>query len=157
MQSYFNKNGSSDDLIFITVLYKDNSLAVADMALLKNHLKKEIQNFIFQGVRFKMIGNREMVPSDILEVIEETESATTYCKSLITQFAISYSGRDEIIRAVKKAMDGKVNLRNLQIAGLTVDVLLQEANKQGIQDLRQVFFAQYTTEGKVDFILDERG
>jgi len=32
LQSYFNKNGSSDDLIFITVLYKDNSLAVADMA-----------------------------------------------------------------------------------------------------------------------------
>ncbi len=58
---------------------------------------------------------------------------------------------------VSLIMDGKVNLRNLQIAGLTVDVLLQEANKQGIQDLRQVFFAQYTTEGKVDFILDERG
>lgn len=32
LQSYFNKNASSDDLIFITVLYKDNSLAVADMA-----------------------------------------------------------------------------------------------------------------------------
>lgn len=54
-------------------------------------------------------------------------------------------------------MDGKVNLKNLQIAGITMDVLLQEAGKQGIDDLRQVFFAQYTTEGKVDFFLNERG
>jgi len=96
------------------------------MALLKNHLKKEIQNFIFQGVRFKMIGNREMVPSDILEVIEETESATTYCKSLITQFAISYSGRDEIIRAVKKAM--KQNIKAEQLDEKLFNSLLDAAN-----------------------------
>lgn len=49
-----------------------------------------------------MIGNRDMIPKNILNVIEETESATSECKELIAQFAISYGGRDEIIRAVKK-------------------------------------------------------
>ncbi|WP_141266281.1 isoprenyl transferase [Thermodesulfovibrio sp. Kuro-1] len=72
------------------------------MDLLQNHLRKETQTFISQGVRFKMIGNRDMIPKNILNVIEETESATSECKELIAQFAISYGGRDEIIRAVKK-------------------------------------------------------
>lgn len=72
------------------------------MDLLQNHLRKETQTFISQGVRFKMIGNRDMIPKHILNVIEETESATRECKELIAQFAISYGGRDEIIRTVKK-------------------------------------------------------
>lgn len=73
------------------------------MELLQSHLKKETKNFISQGVRFKMIGNRSLMPIDILSVIEETEKITTECKELIAQFAISYSGRDEIIRAIKEA------------------------------------------------------
>ncbi|MCS7215697.1 MAG: isoprenyl transferase [Thermodesulfovibrio sp.] len=72
------------------------------MSLLQNHLKKETQTFLSQGIRFKMIGNREMIPSDILKVIEETENITSECKTLIAQFAISYGGRDEIIRVAKR-------------------------------------------------------
>lgn len=72
------------------------------MDLLQNHLRKETQTFISQGVKFKMIGNRDMLPKHILNVIEQTESATNECKKIVTQFAISYGGRDEIIRAIKK-------------------------------------------------------
>jgi uncharacterized membrane protein YcaP (DUF421 family) len=53
-------------------------------------------------------------------------------------------------------MDGSVNLKNLQLAGITVDALAQEASKQQINDLRDVFFAQYTTEGKIDFFLKDK-
>lgn len=74
------------------------------MELLQNHLKREINNFISQGIRFKMIGNRSLIPDNILFVIEEAEKATANCKQLLAQFAISYSGRDEIIRAVKRAL-----------------------------------------------------
>ncbi|MCS7214856.1 MAG: TlpA disulfide reductase family protein [Thermodesulfovibrio sp.] len=31
MQAYLNKNGNPDDLIFLTVLYKDNPMVVSDM------------------------------------------------------------------------------------------------------------------------------
>lgn len=72
------------------------------MELLQNHLKKETSLFVSQGVRFKMIGNRQMIPSHILKIIEETEQKTKDCNNLIAQFAISYGGRDEILRAVKK-------------------------------------------------------
>ncbi|HHV35419.1 MAG TPA: DUF421 domain-containing protein [Syntrophomonadaceae bacterium] len=53
-------------------------------------------------------------------------------------------------------MDGKVILRNLQLVGITLDVLQQQAQAQQINDLREVFFAQYTTEGKIDFFLKGR-
>lgn len=51
-------------------------------------------------------------------------------------------------------VDGQVNLRNLQVVGITVDVLQQQAKAQQISDLREVFFAQYNTEGKIDFFLE---
>lgn len=83
------------------------------MNLLKTHLKKETQNFINQGIRFKMIGNRQMIPDEILNVIEETEKKTYECNKLIAQFAISYGGRDEIIRAIRKAAQEKINLETI--------------------------------------------
>lgn len=83
------------------------------MDLLQNHLKKETQTFISQGVRFRMIGNREMIPEHILNVIEETESVTSKCKELIAQFAISYGGRDEIMRAIKKIIINSINPEKL--------------------------------------------
>ncbi|CEO88048.1 YetF domain-containing protein [Syntrophaceticus schinkii] len=53
-------------------------------------------------------------------------------------------------------MDGNVMLENLKLAGITIDVLQQQARTQQITDLREVFFAQYTTEGKIDFFLKGR-
>ncbi|MEJ5227348.1 isoprenyl transferase [Thermodesulfovibrio sp.] len=79
------------------------------MELLKSHLKKETNNFISQGVRFKMIGNRSLMPADILSAIEETEKITSDCSQLIAQFAISYSGRDEILRAIREAIKRKIS------------------------------------------------
>lgn len=75
------------------------------MELLQSHLKKETPNFIEQGIRFKMIGNRELIPKEILSAIEETERHTKNCQNLLAQFAISYSGRDEIVRAIKRIIE----------------------------------------------------
>lgn len=79
------------------------------MELLRAHLIKETPNFVEQGIRFRMIGNRSLIPSEILHAIEETERETSKGKKLIAQFAISYSGRDEIVRAIKKIVDLKIS------------------------------------------------
>ncbi len=78
------------------------------MGLLENHLKKEKEIFLTYGVKFKMIGNRLHIPKSVLSVIEETEKDTAHCEKLTAQFAISYSGRDEIIRALKKIIEQKI-------------------------------------------------
>ncbi|HHW40450.1 MAG TPA: DUF421 domain-containing protein [Syntrophomonadaceae bacterium] len=54
-------------------------------------------------------------------------------------------------------LDGHVNLHNLQLAGITVDTLMQQAEARGIDDLRDVFFAQLTTDGTIDFHLKGEG
>ena len=54
-------------------------------------------------------------------------------------------------------VDGQVNLRNLQVLGITVDVLQQQAKAQQIDDLREVFYAQYNTKGKIDFYFEGKG
>lgn len=63
---------------------------------------------------------------------------------------------DEPHFPISVIMDGKVILQNLQLVGITLDVLQQQAQAQQINDLREVFFAQYTTEGKIDFFLKGR-
>jgi|UniRef100_A0A7C4AK04 undecaprenyl diphosphate synthase len=83
------------------------------MEILQRELKKETPNFISQGVRFRMIGNREMLSSNILKMIEETESATSHCRQIIAQFAISYSGRDEVLRAIKKLFEKNIKADEL--------------------------------------------
>lgn len=79
------------------------------MDLLKKHLQRELNNFLLQGIRFIMIGNRSFIPKEILDIIEKTERETTHCREIITQFAISYSGRDEIIRSISKAIRQKID------------------------------------------------
>lgn len=48
-------------------------------------------------------------------------------------------------------IDGNVNLRNLKLARLTLDQLVTAAKDQQINDLGEVFFAQLTTTGQLDF------
>ncbi|HEX8949821.1 MAG TPA: isoprenyl transferase [Dissulfurispiraceae bacterium] len=74
------------------------------MALLETTLKKEFLNFMRENIRFRIIGNREKLPENIRAIVEVVENETAKNKGLIFQCALSYGGRDEIIRAFKKAI-----------------------------------------------------
>ncbi len=74
------------------------------MGLLESSLKGEFLNFMKEGIRFKVIGNRDKLPENIKVIIEGVEQATEKNNKLVLQCALSYGGRDEIIRAVKKAV-----------------------------------------------------
>ena len=74
------------------------------MTLLETTLQKEFENFMKEGVRFRIIGNREKLPEHIRAVMEIAEQETRNNNNLILQCALSYGGRDEIIRALKKAV-----------------------------------------------------
>jgi len=74
------------------------------MGLLESTLKGEFLNFKSNGIRFRAIGDRDRLPENIRGVIELIEEETRNNDRLILQCALSYGGRDEIIRAVKKAL-----------------------------------------------------
>ena len=75
------------------------------MGLLESALKGEFLNFMKEGIRFRVIGNRDRLSENIRSIIEGVEQATEKNRGLVMQCALSYGGRDEIIRAVRKALD----------------------------------------------------
>ncbi len=83
------------------------------MELLKNYLNAERDNMKRQGIRFMTIGNRDMLPGDILTLIKETEDATKDGKAMNLILCLSYGGRDEIIRAVRKLLKEKIDPESL--------------------------------------------
>lgn len=72
------------------------------MNLLETALKNDLLTFMKEGVRFRVIGNRQKLSPGTRSIIEAVEQETSGNKGITLQCALSYGGRDEIIRAVKK-------------------------------------------------------
>ncbi len=83
------------------------------MKILEFYLKNEFDALIGKDVVFRAIGETRLLPENIQDLIRETEEKTRNNKGLNLVAALSYSGRSEIIRAVKKAMDSCTNPADL--------------------------------------------
>lgn len=71
------------------------------MLLLRRYLKKESQNLHKQNIRFSVIGEIHKLPIEIQEAIQSTTQLTKKNTGLHLTFAMSYSGRQELILAVQ--------------------------------------------------------
>lgn len=65
-------------------------------------LKEELESLDRNGVKVKLIGNREGVPFEILEAFENAEKKTENNDKLFFNIAFNYGSRQEIINAVKR-------------------------------------------------------
>ena len=78
----------------------------SEISNLMNLLRKFIQTDLIElhnkNVKIRIIGNREGVPKDIVKLIDSSEFLTRDNDGLYLQIAFNYSGRDEIINALKK-------------------------------------------------------
>jgi len=74
------------------------------MRLLELYLKKELNAMLKNDVVFKVIGDIPRLPGYIQDIIRETEAKTSSNKGMILVTALSYSGRNEIVRAVRKTL-----------------------------------------------------
>ncbi|MCH5343470.1 MAG: isoprenyl transferase [Acetatifactor sp.] len=75
------------------------------MKLLRNYMKNCLQTAKKNRMCVKVLGEKSRLDEDIRGRIEELENATKDNDGLHFQIAINYGGRDEIIRAVRKAAD----------------------------------------------------
>jgi len=78
------------------------------MRILEFYLKKELPEFMAKDVVFKTIGDVQKLPEEIRILIREVEEKTASNKGLILITALSYSGRDEILRAMKKIISSGI-------------------------------------------------
>ncbi|RMG03452.1 MAG: di-trans,poly-cis-decaprenylcistransferase [Nitrospirae bacterium] len=74
------------------------------MNLLKKYLIYEIKELLLEGVGFRAIGDLTRLPEDIRLLLEKTEEMTREAEGPQVILALSYGGRDEIVRAAKRAI-----------------------------------------------------
>lgn len=103
------------------------------MALLKYNLETKMMDFHKEGICLKVIGERDLIPSAILSLIEETEELTKSNTKLFLQMAISYGSRAEIVHATK-AIAEKVRDQRLNPDDITEQVFEQHLYTAGIPD-----------------------
>lgn len=86
------------------------------MSLLVEYINKKVPDLIKRDVRLKFMGRKDELPEMILKSVEEGEEKTKHCKKMHLIIALNYSGRAEIVDAVKNILkDGKeINEENFK-------------------------------------------
>jgi undecaprenyl diphosphate synthase len=78
----------------------------SEISNLMNLLRKFIQTDLIElhnnNVKLRVIGNRDGIPKDVIRLINSSEYLTRDNDGLYLQIAFNYSGRAEIVNAVKK-------------------------------------------------------
>ena len=72
------------------------------MHLIEEYLKKFIKKVIKNGVRLKIIGGREMLSSNLVQLINECEEKSNLNTDRQLNIALNYGARGELVRAVNK-------------------------------------------------------
>ena len=70
-------------------------------ALMERFFKEEVQTCIERDIRMVIVGDLSRLDPDARETVRRTMEMTKDCKTLTCQVAISYGGRDEILRAAR--------------------------------------------------------
>ncbi|NQU60362.1 MAG: isoprenyl transferase [Rhodospirillales bacterium] len=87
------------------------------MGLLRFYIKKEIKELNTEGIRFRVIGDRDRLAPDIISLIEDAEALTAGNVRLTLTVALSYGGRAEITSAARKiaedVMAGTLDVKDI--------------------------------------------
>ncbi len=72
------------------------------MSLLKKYLKNELANMQKNNISLRCMGRINNLPNEARNTLEHSIASTAANTGLILNLALSYGGRDEIIRATRK-------------------------------------------------------
>ncbi len=73
------------------------------MKLMMTSMRKEFSTFMENGVRFVVLGNRERLGKELCETIDQMMEETSHNERLTLILFLSYSGKWDILQAMKKA------------------------------------------------------
>ncbi len=101
--------------------------------LLRCYLGRELDDMHRNGVRLRMIGERDRLPADLCERIADAEALTAGNDAILVQVALSYGGRGEIARAARRLVEDGVAGR-LSPADIDEAVFAGKLDTAGIPD-----------------------
>lgn len=94
---------------FSTENFRRDSEEVEDLfRLFKEKLLKVVEDprVHRERIRVQVVGARELLPADLREAIERAEEATRHYKDYFLNVALAYGGRNEIVRAARRILEG---------------------------------------------------
>lgn len=103
------------------------------MLILKRFLKSELQEMLDNGIRFQSIGRTDKLPRDVRELLDETSRKTSENSKMVLSLALSYGGRQEISRAIKRITE-KVEAGDIHSDDITEDLISDFLYTSGIPD-----------------------
>ncbi|MBI5491812.1 MAG: isoprenyl transferase [Deltaproteobacteria bacterium] len=91
------------------------------MMFLESHLRGEEKSMMENNIRFRPIGNISELPAGVRAVIADLEAKTARNTGMVLQLALSYSGREEIVRAARE-LAKKVKEGSMEPEAITEDL-----------------------------------
>jgi len=122
------------------------------MKLLERYLKKELETYQKNNVRFMTIGNTGAFSKKLQERIRLTEEATRTNDALTHVLALNYGGRAEITHAVNRLIaEGKKEISEedissaLQTPYSDIDLLIRTSGEERVSNylLWQISYAEF--------------
>lgn len=71
------------------------------MSLLREFLAAEKRTLVENGIRFQAMGGIERLPASVREALAEVREATARNEAMTLSLALSYGGREELVRAAR--------------------------------------------------------
>ena len=135
------------------------------MKLLDRYLKKELETYQKENIRFMAIGDISAFSRKLQERINLTTELTKDNTRLIQILALNYGGRDEIVRAANRVVErgGKITEESLGAALDTpyqdIDLLVRTSGEQRLSNylLWQLSYSEFAFTPTLwpDFTTDE--
>jgi undecaprenyl diphosphate synthase len=103
------------------------------MKLLKDFLKSELAEMMENDIRLNGIGDIERFPEDVLKVLREVMGETRENRGMGLNLALSYGGRDEIVKATQE-IAAEVKAGQLQPEEITEDLFANYLYTRGMPE-----------------------
>jgi undecaprenyl diphosphate synthase len=92
------------------------------MGLLRRFIRNDLADLHQNGVRVRVIGERDDLPADIARLLTEAEELTARNTKLTLVVAFNYGSRQEIVHAVRKIV-GQVQAGTLAVQDIVPDTI----------------------------------
>jgi undecaprenyl diphosphate synthase len=100
-----NWNRSPEEVTYLMKLLEDALLMFKDDPQMKEH-----------GIRVRVLGQRERLPRSLQNAIQEIEEFSKNHNNLFLNLAVSYGGKWDILQAVKKIVEEKIPVEDIDEA-----------------------------------------
>jgi undecaprenyl diphosphate synthase len=103
------------------------------MGLLRRFIRHDLAELHRNGVRVRIIGERQGLDADILRLLEEAETLTRDNDKLTLVVAFNYGARQEIARAARRITE-KIQRGEIATADISADLLAQHLDLPELPD-----------------------